>query len=302
MLHLVHPGRWLKRDGILVFASWLFLLHQPIGFLKAEPGFFQQSEQSLVRAELIPEFLWVEPGKTFSLWLKISIEPGWHIYWKNPGEAGLPTTISWELPPGINLIAVSWPWPAKFIDSLAICYGYSEQVLLLAQFSVSSQSPPPSPFRARAEISYLVCREGCLPGKCSSQVSLEVKKAPPPKNKKYLPLFLAGRQKLGETFPWRAAAEADETTIRIFFQPPAEPEFNLLGADFFIENEGIIDYSAGEKWEKEAGRYILSLKRAPASAALPPVIRGILVFKTASHQGKERSFSLEAPLEAIKIP
>lgn len=298
----VHPGQWLKRGGILVFASWLFLLHQPISFLKAEPGFFGQGEKSLVRAELIPEFLWVEPGKTFSLWLKISIELGWHIYWKNPGEAGLPTTISWELPPGINLVAVSWPWPARFVDSLAICYGYSQQVLVLAQFDFSSQAAPPSPFRVRAEISYLVCREGCLPGTCSSQVSLEVKKAPPPENEKYQSLFLAGRQKLAATIPWPAAAEADETTIRIFFQPPPEPEFNLLGADFFIENEGIIDYSAGEKWEKEAGRFILSLKRAAASAELPPLIRGILVLKATSNQGREKGFSLEIPLKGNKIP
>ncbi|MGQ9471230.1 MAG: protein-disulfide reductase DsbD domain-containing protein [Candidatus Aminicenantales bacterium] len=188
--HYVHSGRCLKRGGILVFASWLFLLHQPISFLKAEPGFFWQSEQSLVRAELIPEFLWVEAGKTFSLWLKISIEPGWHIYWKNPGEAGLPTTISWELPPGINLVSVSWPWPAKFVDSLAICYGYSEQVLVLAQFSVSSQAAPPSPFRTRAEIVTSFAAKGAFPGHALLRSALRLKKRPHLKTKNSSLFFL----------------------------------------------------------------------------------------------------------------
>ncbi len=268
--------------------------------MKAESGLFQETEPSRVKAELIPERLWMEPGKLFNLWLRLTIEPGWHIYWKNPGESGLPTTVSWSLPPGVSLLELSWAVPEKFVDSLATSYGYKDQVLILATLSISPEVPAGSALRLDAEISYLVCREGCLPGSCSSSLALEVKKAAAPENKAYRHVFFAARLKLPEAARWPTSAEADQEAVRIFFQPPAEQDLDLLGASFFIENEGIIDYGSAEKWEKAASRYVLSLKRAPVSTELPAVIKGVLVLNRGSNQGNIKAFSLEVPLKEIK--
>ena len=42
------------------------------------------------------------PGETVMAGIELRMPPGWHTYWRNPGESGKPTTVEWELPPGIT--------------------------------------------------------------------------------------------------------------------------------------------------------------------------------------------------------
>src|SRR5204862_2856733 len=51
-----------------------------------------------VTARLVPEAAGVAPGTTLWVDLHLDIAPGWHTYWRNPGDAGLPTEIAWTLP------------------------------------------------------------------------------------------------------------------------------------------------------------------------------------------------------------
>ncbi|MEO9163499.1 MAG: protein-disulfide reductase DsbD domain-containing protein, partial [Casimicrobiaceae bacterium] len=55
-----------------------------------------------VTAELVGDQTALVPGTTTTLALRLAIEPGWHTYWRNPGESGLPTTLAWHLPPGYS--------------------------------------------------------------------------------------------------------------------------------------------------------------------------------------------------------
>ena len=53
-----------------------------------------------VRAELLADVAAVKPGEPFWVGLRQTIRPKWHTYWKNPGDSGLPTEITWKLPEG----------------------------------------------------------------------------------------------------------------------------------------------------------------------------------------------------------
>src|SRR5690348_9511984 len=65
----------------------------------------------LVKAELVAEPPSVAPGATLWLDLHLATQAGWHTYWRNPGDAGEPTTIDWTLPPGFSAGAIQWPVP-----------------------------------------------------------------------------------------------------------------------------------------------------------------------------------------------
>jgi hypothetical protein len=71
------------------------------------------SEQPRVRIELVSEVEGVRPGTPFWVALRQTISPGWHTYWKNPGDSGEPTTLDWTLPSGTSAGEIAWPPPER---------------------------------------------------------------------------------------------------------------------------------------------------------------------------------------------
>jgi thiol:disulfide interchange protein DsbD len=101
-----------------------------------------------VRAELVadaPEG--VSAGKPLSLGLLIRHAPHWHTYWKNPGDSGLPTTLEWTLPAGVQAGPIEWPTPKRLPIGPLVNYGYDGTVLLPVTVAV------PADFRGAASTS-----------------------------------------------------------------------------------------------------------------------------------------------------
>ena len=69
--------------------------------------------RELVKAELLVDTAAVVPGKPFTVGLWLRMVPGWHTYWKFPGDAGIPTEIKWNLPPGWK---AGWRLPWGLLD------------------------------------------------------------------------------------------------------------------------------------------------------------------------------------------
>jgi thiol:disulfide interchange protein len=92
---------------------------------------------------------------------------GWHIYWINSGESGLPTEVMWFLQEGFRLGELNWPAPYIFKELGDInTYGYKDEVLLFTNVYSAKES---SNFEAQATVNFLVCKDICVPG----QISLE---------------------------------------------------------------------------------------------------------------------------------
>ncbi|MDO8276256.1 MAG: protein-disulfide reductase DsbD family protein, partial [Serpentinimonas sp.] len=72
----------------------------------------------------------VAPGQPLWLGLQIEHAPGWHSYWKNPGDSGLPTEFEWQLPGHVVPGAIAWPTPRKIPIGELANYGYKDTVLL----------------------------------------------------------------------------------------------------------------------------------------------------------------------------
>ncbi|HEY0824843.1 MAG TPA: protein-disulfide reductase DsbD domain-containing protein, partial [Ramlibacter sp.] len=119
-----------------------------------------------VRAELVahaPEGL--VPGKPVWVGLQITHQPEWHTYWKNPGDSGLPTTLEWQLPPGIEAGEIAWPLPKKIPVGPLANYGYEDTVLLPVPLTVTPAFKP-SVFgdaEIKLKASWLVCKRECIP-------------------------------------------------------------------------------------------------------------------------------------------
>ena len=70
----------------------------------------------------------VDPGKTVWVGLQLKHQPHWHTYWKNSGDSGQPTTLSWTLPPGVLAGDIAWPTPKKLPIGNLANYGFEDTV------------------------------------------------------------------------------------------------------------------------------------------------------------------------------
>jgi thiol:disulfide interchange protein DsbD len=129
----------------------------------------------LVQAELLADVAAVKPGEEFTLGVLLKIKPKWHIYWKYPGDAGLPTTVKWTLPQASSDAPqpeTKLPFPVQFDQpGDVVGYGYKDEVLLTARVK-APQGAAGSSAEFVGDVSFLVCESICLPGK--AKVSLTV--------------------------------------------------------------------------------------------------------------------------------
>lgn len=91
--------------------------------------------------------------------IRFELPQGWHIYWQNPGDSGLPPTIEWQLPKGVKSEAIHWPVPHRFITEDIVNYGYSDTVII----PVLLQSAITPTGILRANVNWLVCKDVCIP-------------------------------------------------------------------------------------------------------------------------------------------
>lgn len=104
--------------------------------------------------------------------VRLRVAPGWHIYAEDPGEAGLPTRVTFTAPPGYRLGPVAYP-PAETFEAPGPVrsFGYEREALLRAPLEAPS-SPSSGPAVLRARVSWLACRESCIPGRADLAVTL----------------------------------------------------------------------------------------------------------------------------------
>jgi len=113
------------------------------------------------------------PGDTVLAGVDLKMDPGWHTYWKNPGAAGLATKIEWQLPPGVTAGEIQWPLPEKLPPAEVTTYGYDDEVVLLVPLKLAPDLKP-GPLDLKAKVSWLECKEACIPGSGSVEATLNI--------------------------------------------------------------------------------------------------------------------------------
>ncbi len=127
-----------------------------------------------VEAELVAARTALTPGQPLTVALRLVMQRGWHTYWQNPGDSGLPTTIEWRLPAGISAGGIQWPVPRALPVGPLVNFGYEGEVLLLVDVAAvpDFMSGKTTTLSARAD--WLVCKEICIPEGADLTLALPV--------------------------------------------------------------------------------------------------------------------------------
>jgi thiol:disulfide interchange protein/DsbC/DsbD-like thiol-disulfide interchange protein len=174
-----------------------------------------------VTAELVGDGTALVPGSTTTLALRLAIDPGWHTYWRNPGESGLPTTLAWHLPPGYSAGDIVWPAPRELPAGPLINYGYEGEVFHLVPLEVPADAKPGVTAALAARADWLVCKETCIPE--GADLTLELPVAMQANASQWHDAIASTRAALPAPLPagWRADATANGSMIALRLTPPA---------------------------------------------------------------------------------
>ena len=226
---------------------WLLILIA----LVAGPAAAQLPRQNAIQPELIAEGSAV-PGGEVELAILMHTKPGWHGYWLNPGDAGLPMTIEWELPDGASVGPLRYPVPDRLLVAGIVNYVYEKDYAILTRLKVPAGASDVLPVRAKA--SWLACTDKvCVPERGEFALNIPVgSKASDARFNEWrraLPRPLAA--------PAHFALNGDKVEIAI----PLPASVTLGEPYFFPIDDGPIDYAALQGFRRNGDVLVAELKR-----------------------------------------
>ena len=126
-----------------------------------------------VRVTLQSNTKLIAPGEVFELAVLLEYDPGWHVYWKNPGDSGFATTAELSAPPGFTVESPHYPAPVSFEQSGGFtCYGYEESACLFFKVTAPRELIGDE-FSFTASAKYLICEEVCFSGEVEGDAKLK---------------------------------------------------------------------------------------------------------------------------------
>jgi DsbC/DsbD-like thiol-disulfide interchange protein len=242
--------------------------------------------------DLLAENSSIAPGHDFILGLHFKLEPGWHIYWVNPGDSGEPPKITWQLPAGLAAGELQWPAPHKMGTSTIVDYGYDGEVLLLIPVHASANVAVQQPAKLDASVRFLICREMCIPGKAQLSLTLPVNSAAlSAPNSAVEPLFAAARARLPRRSPasWKYSVQDGKDSFRLDINAGQR----IPSAYFFPLEESQIDNAAPQQPIPDATGVRLTLHKSDELTKPISRLKGVLVLQSGE------AYVVDAPVKSL---
>ncbi len=259
----------------------------------AAPALAQVDTAPKVHARLIAEQSEIAPGRSLTVALEESIRAGWHTYWRNPGEAGLPTQIEWQLPPGWKAGDIAWPYPKRLPAGPLMNFGYEGNPWLLAPLTAPASAKPGDNVTLKAHASWLVCSETlCVPEDTELSLPLTISDHPAPPYATIAQQFSAARALLPRESPWPVVFHKGQS-LDLFL---AAPRLDVRSAEFFPFDEGFVKTGAKQGLGRAQSGLVLRLTPNAKAKSLR-TLDGVVVLT--SSDGSVQALSVNAVPGAV---
>ncbi len=239
--------------------------------------------------KITPNTVWVG--------LQLAHQPKWHTYWKNSGDSGLPTQMSWTLPVGVMAGDIAWPAPKKIKIGSLTNFGYEDSVLLAVPLTITPAFKPSllnSNLDIKLKAQWLVCKEECIPEEGEFALSIPTKGSTAIHSAAFEAAFKAQPKPIianaGGGIPSsKALIEGNELKFELQGLP-AELRGKTL--DFYPETAEVIENSAPGKQEWQGAVWRISLPLSSQRSQSPEVMP--LVLKSG-----EQSWRAEVAVQGV---
>ena len=259
------PGR---KSG----TKWLALFALLCGF--AAHAASVATDAAHLRVELISPSTLVR-GQAAQVGLHFTLEPGWHVYWQNAGDAGEPPRIGWTLPQGVSADALEFPPPTRLPLGPLMDFGYEREVVFPFALHVAKDAKTGNA-KLDAEVHWLVCREVCLPGHANLELKETIAAAGSTNG-------LSATEETLLSSAVDSLPKAAPASVQTKFQAtPTGFRLAILtgsresSAVFFPEQKGVIENAAAQQVNAVADGVVLTLKKDSTLTANPATLDGLV--------------------------
>lgn len=264
-----------------------FLLHQSIS----------AQQKSLAEARLVTNSFSSEKDSVISLGVLINLQDDWHIYWRNPGDSGLPTDIEIILPNGITSSEIKFPIPKIFASDEIVNYGYGHQVLFLFDLYIP-RNYSLKEINISAKITSLICKEICKAFDTTVTINLDL-------SKDFIAddnistLFKSTKEMLSQTnhnFNISAFSKSDFVYLKILFDQIENQSLNDF--HFYPYEAGVFRNSIEQSITQKENYMELLLETDPFRTKDPTTVEGLLIIGNDLEKNQiKKAFEIEVPIK-----
>jgi len=261
--------------------------------------FAESVHKAHVEAELILDISTIMPGQPFWVGLQLMMDEGWHTYWRNSGDSGLPTQIKWYLPKGFEAGDIQWSYPKRFDYSQGLTgYGYDGEVILLTEIWPPAELPANEEFQINAQVSWLSCEAICIPGIAHLSLSVNSNDDGAPVNEDIHQLIAEEKQRWPSfTDAWQVSASDKGGTYLLQIAPNMEKSYDIADIAFFPYRNDIIDHSAKQVFRQVKGGYQLTILKTVLLDKTIQRIQGVLISPQGwEHHRREQALFFDVPV------
>lgn len=226
----------------------LFLLLWLIAALPAHALESAPVTSKRVTATLVSETDAIQPNVPFRVGLRLKMAEGWHTYWKNPGDAGVPTELTIDGASG-PASPIEWPMPRRISEGSIMTYAYTGEVLLPVTVKSADGA-------IKAHASWLVCKDICVPEEGDFSLNLPIGT---PAASPQAGLFAEHDREVPRASPWTATIATNGT---LFVQGPELTPSTVTDASFIPDRSDQIQDDAAQPLTVREGGFTLALKLA----------------------------------------
>ncbi len=210
------------------------------------------------------------PGAPIAVALRLQLKPGWHTYWRNPGDSGEPAVVTLRVGEREYKGPDMWPVPERIDLAGIVSYGYHGDVFLPTRVVAPAGVVPGATLPIEAKATWLVCEKVCVPehGRFTVSLPMAVDVPATTSGSPFNPEPL-------QPLPAQFSKTAGGWNLRV---PAASADAGgaIVAAYFFPERGDLIDHSAPQSLDRSGSGIVLGMDAAPAMAEAPSELRGIL--------------------------
>lgn len=259
------------------------------------------SRPGIQRVQLVTDIAAIEPGKPFTVGLRLDPLPEHHTYWRGPGIVGVATRLDWSLPEGFQVGKTTWPPPQFVLMAGIVAHGYKGPTLLLTEILPPAELAP-GDVRIAARASWMSCALSCNPGIADLSLTIPVaaKGEAPPPDEAMAKIFA----EVGDSAPkpaprdWSfatrlAAPDRIELTATIpGLDPSTAPSIRFFCDDMQVDSDSP---QGVEVIDPEKGVVRLVLVRPEFAPRSPKALSGLLHSETAWPEIGSPHLEISAP-------
>jgi thiol:disulfide interchange protein/DsbC/DsbD-like thiol-disulfide interchange protein len=246
-----------------------------VAALAAAPAWSAPVRAPHIEAELVAEHTAWLPGADNPVALRLKPDAGWHTYWRNPGDSGLPTALIWSLPGGWSAGEIHWPYPKPYRLGELVNYGYGEDTLHLVTLSLP-RMPEGGEVTVHAEARWLVCSDICIPGSAELSLTLPVSEIATV-DPAWGPRFRETRGRLPDPDPLPAIFEIAEGEFRIAIDTGDARLAQATQTGFFPYLNDLVNHGALQRSALEPASLRFAQALSTFYTGVPEPVEGVLV-------------------------